>query len=159
MAKNLVIREAFFKNYPEHYYSFYEFILDAFFLEESSRWIFYKGKTLYAGRIGIFEAVDYLRFDLLPKIEEMERRLPDNRTFKEHWDSVKDEKRHAILFIQESSRARTRFFGRVFSKKGISFYIDKFGVSIFDAVRMAEEFLSNQLSYYNSAEEYVNDEE
>ena len=144
-----MIKEVFFKKYPEHDYSFYEFMMDAFLLDEETRWIFYKGKTLHQGKMGIFEAVDYLRFDLLGKIEEMEKRIPDYGTFKAYWGTMKDEKRHAVLFLQESSREKNKFFRNVFSKKSIAFYIDKLGVSIFDAVRIAEVFLGEQIHYYS----------
>ena len=152
-----VIKEAFFKLYPERDYSFYEFIMDAFFLDEAARSMFYKGETLHKGRMGVIDAVDYLRLDLLPKIEEMERRMPDDVKFIDHWSLQKDDKMHAVLFVQQSARARNKLIGRVFPSKSIAFYIDTFGVSIFDAVRFAEEFFAQQLSTYANLSDEIRD--
>lgn len=150
-----MIKEAFFKLYPEHDYNFYEFIMDTFFLDESSRSMFYKGETMHHGMLGIIDAVDYLRMDLLPKIEEMERRSPDGIKFSEQWDLIKSDKRHAVLFVQETARANKRWMGRIFPSKSIAFYIDQFGVSIFDAVRFAEDIFSQQLGDYHELQASV----
>lgn len=150
-----MIKDVFFKLYPEHDYNFYEFILDTFFLDEMARSMFYKGETMHRGMLGVVEAVDYLRMDLLPKIEEIERRNPEGIKFTEQWDLIKDDKRHAVLFVQETARARRKLSGRIFPSKGVAFYIDKFGVSIFDAVRFAESIFAQQLADYNEIRDGV----